>query len=83
MGHKKVISQNKLCKLIFQRPTVRWKLFSSHFISAVMTAHASNITEYGRVAISNTFTLCSGITQYASSNYFNLTDYQCGGPNKN
>ena len=33
-----------------------------------MTAHASSIAKYGRVAISNNFTLGSGITQYASTN---------------
>ena len=42
--------------------------FSGRFINAVMTAHASSIAEYGRVAISNNFTLGSGITQYASTN---------------
>ena len=40
-----VISGNE--KLNFQRPTVSWKLFSSRFINAVMTAHASSIAEYG------------------------------------
>ena len=33
-----------------------------------MTVHASSITEYGRVAISNNFTLGSGITQFTSTN---------------
>ena len=33
-----------------------------------MTAHASNIAEFGHVAISNNFTLGSGITQYVSTN---------------
>ena len=55
-------------KLNFQQPTVTWKLFSSRFINAVMTVHASSIAEYGHVAISNNFTLGSGITQYASTN---------------
>ena len=47
---------------------VSWKLFSSHFIDAVMTVHASNIAEFGCVAISNNFTLGSDITQYVSTN---------------
>ena len=64
-----MINQNKLCKLNFQRSTVSWKLFTGQFINAVMTAHAPNIAEYGRVVISNIFTLDSGITQYASTNY--------------
>ena len=34
-----------------------------------MTAHASRITKYERVAISNNPTLGSGILQYASTNY--------------
>ena len=34
-----------------------------------MTVHASSIAEYDRVAISNDFTLASGIAQYASTNY--------------
>ena len=34
-----------------------------------MTAHASSITTYERVAISNNPTLGSGILQYASTNY--------------
>ena len=34
-----------------------------------MTAHASSIAEYGRIAISNNFTLGSGITQHASTNH--------------
>ena len=55
-------------KLNFQRPTVSWKLFSGRFLNAVMTAHATSIAEYGRVAISNNFTLGSGILQYASTN---------------
>ena len=32
-----------------------------------MTAHASSIAEYGCVAISNNFTVGSGIKQYASA----------------
>ena len=47
---------------------VSWKLFSSHFIDAVMTVHVSNIAEFGCVAISNNFTLGSDITQYVSTN---------------
>ena len=54
-------------KLNFQQPTVSWKLFSSRFINAVMAAHASRITEYGRAATNNNLTLGSGITQYAST----------------
>ena len=45
-----------------------WKLFSGHFINAVMTVHVLNITEYGHDAISNNFMLGSGITQYAPAN---------------
>ena len=30
----------------------------------------SSITGYGRVAVSNIFTLCFGITEYASTNSF-------------
>ena len=45
--------------LNFQRPTVSWKLFSGRLINAVMTTHASSITEYGPIAISNNFTLDS------------------------
>ena len=55
-------------KLNFQRPTVDCKLFAGRFINAVMTAHASSITEYRRVALGNNFTLGSGITKYASTN---------------
>ena len=51
-----------------QRSTVNWKLFSGRFISAVMTVHASNIAEYERVAISNNFTLGSGISQDVLTN---------------
>ena len=69
MEHKKVIYQNKLCKLNFQQSTVSWKLFTGQFINVVMTAHAPNIAEYEHVVISNAFTLDSGITQYASTNY--------------
>ena len=47
---------------------VSWKLFSGRFINAIMTAHASSIAEYGRVPISNYFSVGSGITQYASTN---------------
>ena len=55
--------------LNFQRPPVNWKLFSDRFINVIiMTVHASSITEYGRVAISNNFTLGSGITQFTSTN---------------
>ena len=61
-------NQNKPSKLNFQRSTVTWKLFCDLFIDVVMTAYASRIAEYGRVAISNNFTLGSGITQYASTN---------------
>ena len=64
-----MINQSKLCKLNFQRSTVSWKLFTGQFINVVMTAHAPNIAEYGRVVISTAFTLDSGITQYASTNY--------------
>ena len=60
---------NKLTtKLIFQRPTVSWKLFSGRFINAVMTVHAPSIAEYGCVAVSNNFTLGSGVKQYTSTN---------------
>ena len=62
-------------KFSFQLPTVSWSLFSSRFINAVMTAHASSISKYRRVAIYNNFTLSSCITQNASTNYFNLEDY--------
>ena len=47
---------------------VSWKLFSGRFINAVMTAHASSIAEYRRVALGNNFTLGSGIIKYASTN---------------
>ena len=55
-------------KLIFQRLTVSWKLFSGRFINAAMAAHASSIAEYRRAALGNNFTLGSGITKYASPN---------------
>ena len=61
--------KNNLCDLSnFQRPTVTWKLFTGRFINAVVTAHTSSLAEYGCVAISNNFTLGSGMTQYASTN---------------
>ena len=63
-------------KLNLQRSTVSWRLFSGLFINAVMTVHASSIAEYGRVAISNNFTLGSGITQYAFKNEFRLIENQ-------
>ena len=44
-------------------------MFSGRFINAVMTAHASSIAEYERVAIGSNFTLGSGILQYVSANY--------------
>ena len=40
---------------------VGWKLFSGSFMNAVITAHVSSIAQYGHVAISNNFTLGSGI----------------------
>ena len=41
---------------------VSWKWISGGFINTVMTVHASSIAEYS-------FTLGSGITQYASANH--------------
>ena len=55
-------------KLNFQRPTVSWKLFSGRLINAVMTTDVKSIAEYGCVAISNNFTLGSGITKCATTN---------------
>ena len=43
-------------------------MFSGLFIKAVITAHASSIAKYGRVAISNDVTLGSGFTQYTLTN---------------
>ena len=48
-------------KLNFQRPTVSWKLFSGRFINAVMTAHASSVAEYSRVATRPGNPGCPGI----------------------
>ena len=59
-------------KLNFQRPTISWKLFSGRFINAVMTTHASSIAEYGCVAISNNFTLGSGIDKLIQLNRLSI-----------
>ena len=55
--------------IFFQRPTVSSKLFFGGFINTTITVHASSIAEYGRVPISNNFSLGSDNTQYASTNY--------------
>ena len=55
--------------IFFQRRTVSSKLFFGGFTNTTMTVHASSIAEYGRVPISNNFSLGSDITQYASTNY--------------
>ena len=59
-----------LIKTEIKFPTAHGKLgiVFQYFIDAVMTAHASNIAEFGHVAISNNFTLGSGITQYVLTN---------------
>ena len=63
-----VFAKKSILDIKFPTVHVSWKLFSGCFINAIMTAHASSIAEYGRVPISNYFTLRSSITQYASRN---------------
>ena len=56
----------------FKLLTVSWKLFSSRFIIAVMTAHASSIAQNGRVTISNNLATVSVLVSYSSYASTNL-----------